>query len=157
MPAVTRESLIAEARQNLGLAIQGRNAKAINGATDLLYRLGEDRFTEQDDAAIKLLAELDAVPTALYRHFDHEGRLLYIGVSMTVTGRTAQHETYAPWFQQIDHIKLEWFGSRSSAMRAEKYAIKSEKPLHNVIFNKGNGHDPEKLSPRTVRAGRSKR
>lgn len=133
---VTRESLIVETRQNMAGAIASRNGSAIRQAADLLNRLGNDRFTEQDDIAVKLLAELDAVPTALYRHYSKDNELLYIGVSMTITGRTAKHETTAPWFQQIDHIKLQWYGSRSSALIAEEQAIKSEKPTHNITHNR---------------------
>lgn len=157
MTQVTRESLVAETRENMALAIKKRDAKAISASLELLRKLGEERPTEQDDAAIKLLAELDCIPTALYRHFSRDGALLYIGVSMTVTGRTAKHETYAPWFQQIDTIKLEWFGSRSSAMRAEKHAIKTEKPLHNVTHNKGTNNAAKEHAPRTVRSGTGKR
>jgi predicted GIY-YIG superfamily endonuclease len=156
MPA-TRESLIADTRQALDGAMQQRDAKTIEAALDLLRNLGSDRPTEQDNEAIKLLAEINAVPTALYRHFDKAGTLLYVGVSMTVTGRTARHETYAPWFQQIDNIKLEWFGSRSSALRAERAAIKADKPLYNITHNGTNGHDLEECPPRTFRASRGKR
>lgn len=133
---VTAKTLTAEARQTLGDAMAVRDGKTITACLKLLRQLGNDKPTEQDNEAISLLAELDAIPTALYRHYDVHGALLYIGVSMTITGRTARHETYAPWFREIDHIKLDWYGSRSSALRAEEQAIKAEKPLHNIIFNK---------------------
>jgi predicted GIY-YIG superfamily endonuclease len=157
MATVTRESLIADTRQVLAGALKQRDGKTVNEAIDLLQRLGCRETTEQDIDAIRLLAELDAVPTALYRHFDHEGRLLYIGVSMTITGRTAQHETYAPWFRDIDNIKLEWFGSRSSALRAEKHAITTEKPLHNVTYNKGSNNAAQERKTRTLRPRTGKR
>jgi predicted GIY-YIG superfamily endonuclease len=154
---VTRESLIAETQKNLASAMECKQAPAIRGCLDLLRNLGDDLMTEQKDAAIKLLAKLDAVPTALYRHFDKNGTLLYVGVSMTVTTRMSQHEVAAPWIRQVATITLDWFGSRSNALLAEEFAIKTEKPLYNVTHNLSNGHDPEKRSARAIRASRRKR
>jgi predicted GIY-YIG superfamily endonuclease len=153
---VTRESLIQEARLCLDMAIEQRSAKDIKAASELLLKLDSDT-TGQDLRAITVLAQLNAVPTALYRHFNSEGVLLYIGVSMTITGRMARHETDAVWFREIDHIKLQWFGSRSAALMAEEHAIKTEKPLYNVVFNEGKTHDLEKRAPRAVRSEPRKR
>jgi len=139
------------------MALEHRDTKAIAACSELLRQLGDNRFTEQEEAEIKLIAEIDCIPTALYRHFDQNERLLYIGISMTVTGRTAQHETCAPWFQEIATIKVEWHGSRSAAVRAEKLAIKAEKPIYNVVYNKDNQHAAKKPKARVVRSGTRKR
>jgi excinuclease UvrABC nuclease subunit len=137
---LTREAVTAQARMALEGAMQQRDAKTIKECLDLIRQLGNDRATEQDNTAISLLAELNAVPTALYRHFDREGRLLYVGVSLSAIQRTKQHHTNAPWFREITRIELTWFGSRSSAELAEEHAIKAEKPLYNVTYNQPCQH-----------------
>ena len=71
--------------------------------------------------------------TALYRHFDAEGRLLYVGVAANPLRRLAQHEKHAAWFGAVAEIKIEWFASRPKALRAELSAIGKEQPLHNVV------------------------
>lgn len=68
--------------------------------------------------------------TALYRHFDAEGRLLYIGIAKNALRRLSQHAT-APWAQDVRTIKVEMFASREDALTAEGLAIRAEKPLHN--------------------------
>lgn len=75
----------------------------------------------------------DQTPTALYRHFDDEGRLLYVGISLSPTYRLSQHRVSSAWFVRISRVEVEWFDDRGSAMAAEKHAIKSEKPEYNVV------------------------
>jgi hypothetical protein len=79
-------------------------------------------------------APRDAAPirTALYRHFDERGTLLYVGISLCAIGRLAQHRARAEWFDRISEIRVEWFDSREEALAAEAAAIVAECPLHNV-------------------------
>ena len=74
--------------------------------------------------------------TALYRHFDAYGDLLYVGISLSAVARLAQHKS-APWFQDITDIKVEWFDDREDAEIAEIQAIRTEFPEHNVIHREG--------------------
>jgi predicted GIY-YIG superfamily endonuclease len=71
-------------------------------------------------------------PTYLYRHFDAEGKLLYVGISLSAIGRLAQHKTASAWFDDIRNVTIEKFATRSEALDAETKAIKEEKPLHNI-------------------------
>ena len=71
--------------------------------------------------------------TALYRHFDAEGRLLYVGISLNAFSRLMQHRRDSAWFRQIASITVEWFPTRGKAVDAERAAIQAERPLHNVI------------------------
>jgi hypothetical protein len=73
-------------------------------------------------------------PTALYRHFDAAGNLLYVGISLSPFTRTRQHKQRAPWFIEVSRIEVEWFGTRGDAEQAEWVAIKSEHPLHNRTY-----------------------
>lgn len=73
------------------------------------------------------------VKTALYRHFDADGRLLYVGISLSPTYRLRQHHDCSAWFQSIANVTVEWFPDRSAAMAAERQAIKAESPEFNVV------------------------
>lgn len=69
--------------------------------------------------------------TALYRHFDATGRLLYVGIALSPASRTSQHRRTASWFSQVIRIEIEWFVSREGAELAEREAIRTERPLYN--------------------------
>lgn len=73
---------------------------------------------------------------ALYRHFDAEGALLYVGISLRPFTRTSQHVSLAPWADQIANVKIEYFPTRSEAMAAEARAVQEENPLHNIMLRK---------------------
>lgn len=70
--------------------------------------------------------------TELYRHFDSDGRLLYVGVSLSTLRRLTQHRDKSAWFQSIQRVTVERFPSRAAAFEAERRAIATERPLHNV-------------------------
>lgn len=70
--------------------------------------------------------------TALYRHFDGAGVLLYVGVSLSAVQRLAQHRQTAHWFEQIARVTIEWLPTRQRALEAETWAIANEGPVHNV-------------------------
>jgi hypothetical protein len=125
-------------RETKALILKKKSKPLLRKVNDALAKLGADEFTEQEAEEVRLLAEMDAVKTALYRHFDADGRLLYVGISMSAMVRQGQHKRHAPWFLSIATIRLEWYGSRGAAESAERKAIETEKTLHNVIFN--NGH-----------------
>ena len=69
--------------------------------------------------------------TALYRHYDVEGNLLYVWVSLSPMARTSQHSSCANWFDDVARIEIEWHESRSDALDAECIAIHCEKPFYN--------------------------
>lgn len=74
--------------------------------------------------------------TALYRHFDAAGSLLYVGISLCVVTRLRQHRRDAHWFTEIARIDVEWHPSREAACDAEFAAIRSEKPRHNITHTR---------------------
>lgn len=67
----------------------------------------------------------------LYRHFDCNGVLLYVGISQDHLSRTYQHSKRSPWFEKIHYITVEHFETRDQAMEAELFAIRTELPLFN--------------------------
>ena len=72
------------------------------------------------------------VPTVLYRHWDAEGRLLYIGISHDAERRLREHRQCSPWAPQIAKVEMVEYRSRPEAARAERNAIRAENPIHNV-------------------------
>jgi predicted GIY-YIG superfamily endonuclease len=71
--------------------------------------------------------------TELYRLFDANGRLLYVGISLSAVARLKQHEQTKHWSNSIARVEVERFSSRSEACRAEAKAILAENPAHNVV------------------------
>lgn len=74
----------------------------------------------------------------LYRQYDSDDNLLYIGISLTVFERISQHKVQSEWFHRICKITLERFKSREQLCKAEKAAIRKEKPLFNKHFSESN-------------------
>jgi predicted DNA-binding transcriptional regulator AlpA len=92
----------------------------------------------QDDSK---MANQDQI-TQLYRHYDAHGKLLYVGISLNVMSRRLTHEATSPWFLEVVRIEIEHYPSRDEASRAEKSAIRRERPQHNVM------NQPGPISPR---------
>ena len=74
--------------------------------------------------------------THLYRHFNAEGDLLYVGISLSAINRLGQHADHSHWFKSIANVKIETFQSRDDALKAEREAIISEAPKHNIVHKK---------------------
>lgn len=69
----------------------------------------------------------------LYRHFDSDGRLLYVGISLSAVTRLQQHATASHWFKDIARVEIEKLVSREAALNAERHAILNENPIHNTM------------------------
>jgi predicted GIY-YIG superfamily endonuclease len=68
----------------------------------------------------------------LYRHFDKDNVLLYVGISYNALARLNQHKNKAHWFKDITNITIEPFETRKEVEEAELQAIRLEKPKHNI-------------------------
>jgi hypothetical protein len=79
--------------------------------------------------------------TTLYRHYDKNGVLLYVGISLCQAMRLNQHSYDAEWFADIANVTLEHFPTRQEAEQAEIKAIQSEKPLHNKAYSLKDAED----------------
>jgi predicted GIY-YIG superfamily endonuclease len=73
--------------------------------------------------------------TQLYRHYDSQDNLLYVGISKSAINRLSQHFRTAEWFKDIARISVENFATREEALEAEKLAIKTEYPWYNKTHN----------------------
>lgn len=85
-----------------------------------------------DEDKSKRQKDLLRSKTALYRHYDRDGRLLYAGITVDLANREAMHSFQSPWWKHVDTSKVEWFSDRLSAIEAEAQAIKDEDPIFNI-------------------------
>ncbi|WP_155054554.1 GIY-YIG nuclease family protein [Streptomyces blattellae] len=69
--------------------------------------------------------------TALYRLYDTDGELLYIGVTGNIATRWSAHASDKEWWPQVARRELTWFASRDEALAEEQRAIWNERPRHN--------------------------
>lgn len=71
--------------------------------------------------------------TALYRLFDTDDRLLYVGIANNPERRWKQHayEKADLWWHEVTDRTVEWFESREKAAAAEIIAIRAENPRYN--------------------------
>lgn len=72
---------------------------------------------------------------ALYRFYDADGTLLYVGICDEPMARWSKHASNKPWWPTVHRFRLVWLPSRREAEKAERDAIVSEKPLHNRAMN----------------------
>jgi predicted GIY-YIG superfamily endonuclease len=72
----------------------------------------------------------------LYRHWDAEGNLLYVGVSSRISQRIKEHSKHSKWWLDVASITLEHFETREDVIAAEINAIEKEKPKHNIKHTK---------------------
>jgi len=81
----------------------------------------------------------------VYRCYDRDGRLFYIGSTGDIVSRMAVHRSSRanPASTQLSlhmaRYQVEEFPSESDARRAERLAIAAEAPLLNVHHNQGRG------------------
>lgn len=73
--------------------------------------------------------------TNVYRCFDVDGVLLYVGISVNVIARIGEHRKSKLWWPAVETMTIEHHSTRKRAAIAERDAIQAEHPLHNDKFN----------------------
>jgi predicted GIY-YIG superfamily endonuclease len=75
------------------------------------------------------------VRTALYRFYGADGELLYVGITNRLQKRWREHSRHyaATWWPKVRSNTVHWYPNRTEAGRAEREAIRTEKPLYNVM------------------------
>lgn len=73
----------------------------------------------------------------VYRLFDAEWALLYIGCSATPLYRIERGHRYGPWGPLIAHYSLDGPFSRRTGLAVESTAIAAEDPRYNVRRRSG--------------------
>ena len=73
--------------------------------------------------------------TTLYRFYDADGTLLYVGISADMAKRLGQHRRQKVDWAEVSDIRLEHFTTRQASLDAEREAIIDEDPLWNVVHS----------------------
>lgn len=71
----------------------------------------------------------------VYRLYDANDRLLYVGRSCDVAARLRCHAAHKPWWPAVTRHTVSEPMHRLDAIRAERSAIHCERPLYNVRHN----------------------
>lgn len=82
--------------------------------------------------------------TAVYRYYDADGVLLYVGITKNADLRDDQHRQASGWHPLTVRRELDWFDTRVDAAAAEREAIRGEEPLFN------NAHANESTKVRAI-------
>lgn len=77
------------------------------------------------------MVNIHTARTALYRLYDREGALLYVGITNMPNVRFASHSMKS-WWKRVTRKDIVWFDNRQQAEQAETKAIHEEQPVFNV-------------------------
>src|SRR5262245_16427481 len=83
----------------------------------------------------------------LYRHFDADGQLLYVSISLRAVRRPSEHRA-TPWSSQVARVNVEKFPTRQAALAAKREAIHAEGPTFNRVHVGMQGINYERLPAR---------
>jgi predicted GIY-YIG superfamily endonuclease len=70
--------------------------------------------------------------TAVYRLYDADEVLLYVGVTKNFEARRQQHKATRPWWPRVKRPVVDLYDDEQEALQVELDAIKREHPVHNV-------------------------
>ncbi|MCC8956130.1 GIY-YIG nuclease family protein [Bradyrhizobium sp. Pear77] len=73
-----------------------------------------------------------SMPHVVYRLFNRDGELIYIGMTRSFGSRFEQHIT-RKWWTEVARIEIEHHPDAISARRAEGAAILIENPKYNIV------------------------
>lgn len=73
--------------------------------------------------------------TIVYRLFDSQGILLYVGITSRSLSRIDEHIASKEWAGLVSTVRIERFNDRNVASLAERAAILTEHPIHNLALN----------------------
>lgn len=85
----------------------------------------------------------------VYRYFDADNRLLYIGSSLNLPKRFSQHKLSSAWEGLSNRVEVENYDTIEEARYEEKMAIYKEYPKYNVVHNDQIGR--VSLTPRDLK------
>lgn len=87
----------------------------------------------------------DESPHYVYRHYNDDGVLLYVGCTYDPRTRRAGHKQSSWWFPQRATTRLTVYPNRLHALRVEREVIGSEHPLWNVRHQDYTAWDVEQV------------
>jgi len=77
--------------------------------------------------------------TAVYRLYDANDVLLYVGMTRHPDARCGHHATHKRWWPEVCRREVQWHTNRAAALRAEAAAIRDEGPCYNAVIPHADG------------------
>lgn len=74
-------------------------------------------------------------PTSVYRYYDKNSILIYVGITSAATGRQRQHNMDKEWWKYVHHQSVEHFPDRAHAHKREVELINKFRPPFNKQHN----------------------
>lgn len=78
----------------------------------------------------------DDTPTSVYKYYDRDGILLYVGITGRGSTRNSEHNKTKPWWQHVVRQSVEHFSTRERAQRRETDLIRKMAPPFNKQQNR---------------------
>ena len=95
----------------------------------------------------------DRERTALYKCYDKNAVIIYIGISHNPYSRLKMHDFHKGcWIQSCVQVDIQWFRTRKRAEEAEYAAIQKFKPKNNTALKK-KPNPLAKTQPKRNRGG----
>lgn len=76
-----------------------------------------------------------STPTSVYRYYDSDGALVYVGITSKGPQRQSQHTVTAEWWPHVARQDVEHYPSRDEAAARERELIQRFRPPFNVQHN----------------------
>jgi excisionase family DNA binding protein len=78
---------------------------------------------------------MDVTDHWVYKAYDQDGRLLYVGVTGVGPRRLAEHSRGSAWAPLVDRFAIEHVADRSTALARERHLIAEREPPFNSQSN----------------------
>lgn len=89
----------------------------------------------------------------LYRFHAADEDLLYVGITNDPGRRFGQHKYDKEWWLNVARIDMQHFPDRKSLIEAERRAIETERPRHNIRMNGNQTYSVRHNEPRRLPKG----
>ncbi len=89
----------------------------------------------KDERQARIEKMLEPSRQTLYRMFNSDNELLYVGITNNLFGRFAGHSDDKEWFDEIAYATFEHHANRYEVDKAETLAIQLENPKYNRAKN----------------------
>lgn len=77
----------------------------------------------------------DERPTSVYRYYDRNGLLIYVGITNQGIGRNRQHNADKDWWRFVLRQDVTHFRTRQAALDEERNLIQQHRPPFNTQHN----------------------